>query len=148
MEVVSCLRRLFKAIHEHSKAIHKATGLTGPQLWALTILEAEPGLSLGELAERMFAHASTVSGIVERLVERRAVRRAVDPKDRRGVRLTLSPAGRRLLAASPSPVQQGLRQSLAKMPPPRLRQLRRTLEEIVRGTEADRVEAPFFETER
>jgi MarR family transcriptional regulator, organic hydroperoxide resistance regulator len=147
-EVVSCLRRLFKAIHQHSKAIHRATGLSGPQLWALTILDGEPGLSLGELAERMFAHASTVSGVVERLVERGAIRRVVDQQDRRGVRLSLSPAGRRLLRTSPSPVQEGMRRALAEMPPTRLRQLRRSLEEIVRVTEADRVEAPFFDVGR
>src|SRR3990172_9440262 len=41
-EVVNNLRRLFKAIQEHSKAILRKTGLSGPQVWALTILGAEP----------------------------------------------------------------------------------------------------------
>ncbi|HSB61993.1 MAG TPA: MarR family transcriptional regulator, partial [Vicinamibacteria bacterium] len=48
-EVVSYLRRLFKAIQEYSKAVQRRTGLSSPQLWALRILAAEPDLSLGEL---------------------------------------------------------------------------------------------------
>ena len=74
-EVVNNLRRLFKAIHEYSKAVLRSTGLSGPQLWALTVLDREPALSLGELAERLFAHPSTVSGIVDRLEERGHIRR-------------------------------------------------------------------------
>jgi len=46
-DVVNDLRRLFKAIQEHSKAILRKTGLSGPQVWALTILGAEPELSPG-----------------------------------------------------------------------------------------------------
>jgi len=146
-EVVNNLRRLFKAIQEYSKAIFRRTGLSGPQVWALTILDREPALSLGELSERIFAHPSTVSGIVDRLEERGAVRRAVDRDDRRGIRLSLTPLGRRILRKSPSPIQLGLRQALVAMAAPRLRELRRSLEEIVRETAARQVVAPLFEVE-
>ena len=60
---MTCLRRLFRSVQEYSKAIHRRTGLSSPQLWALQILAAAPGLSLGDLALRMFAHPSTVSGV-------------------------------------------------------------------------------------
>ncbi|MBI3932081.1 MAG: MarR family transcriptional regulator [Acidobacteria bacterium] len=145
--VVRSLRRLFKAIHEYSKAVHGRTGLSGPQLWALTILDAEPGISLGRLADRMFAHPSTVSGIVDRLVDRRAVTRTVDREDRRGIRLSLTPLGRRLLRRSPPPVQAGLSRSLDSMPAAHLRRLRTSLERVARETETDRIEAPFFDLE-
>lgn len=146
-EVVNSLRRLFKAIHEYSKAILGRTGLTGPQLWALTVLAREPALSLGELSERIFAHPSTVSGIVDRLEERGAVRRAVDREDRRGIRLSLTPLGRRILEKAPPPVQMGLRQALEGMPAIRLRALRRSLDEIVGGTAARQVSAAFFDVD-
>ncbi len=146
-EVVNSLRRLFKAIQEYSKAIFRSTGLSGPQVWALTVLAAEPGLSLGELAERLFAHPSTVSGIVDRLEDRGAVLRAPDPEDRRGVRLSLTPLGRRLLRRSPPSVQVGLREALEGLPGLQLRQLRRSLDLVVRRTAANRIEAPFFEVE-
>ena len=146
-EVINCLRRLFKAIQEYSKAILRRTGLSGPQVWALTVLARENGLSMGELAERLFAHPATVSGIVDRLEARGAVRRGLDPDDRRGVRLSLTPLGRRLLRRSPPPVQLGLRRALEGLPSAQLRGLRRTLEGVVRATAASRVEAPFFDLE-
>jgi DNA-binding MarR family transcriptional regulator len=146
-EVVKALRQLFKAIHVYSKAILRKTGLSGPQLWALTVLESAPELSLNELSARLFAHPSTVSGIVDRLYERGAVRRRPDPVDRRGIRLSLTPEGRALLRRSPPPVQVGLRRALEEMPAARLRQLRRSLEDVVRATAARDVEAPFFEVD-
>lgn len=145
-DVVSSLRRLFKGIHEYSKAMQRRSGLSSPQAWALTILDAERGLSLGDVAERMYAHPSTVSGIMERLVARGWVRRQTDARDRRGIRLSLTPSGRRLLRSSPPPVQVGLRRALVAMPPARLRVLRESLEQVARGAEIDRIEAPFFES--
>jgi DNA-binding MarR family transcriptional regulator len=144
-EVVNNLRRLFKAIHEYSKAILGKTGLSAPQVWALTILDREPELSLTELSGRLFAHPSTVSGIVVRLVQRGALSRVSDERDKRGIRLSLTALGRRLLHKSPPPVQLGLTQALEDLPPSQLRQLRRILDRVVNETAARRVEAPFFD---
>lgn len=146
-EVLNCLRRLFRAIHEYSKATQRGVGLSSPQLWALRILAAEPGLSLRTLAQRMFAHPSTVSGVVDRLVERGAVAREVDGDDRRGVLLSLTPRGKRVVRTAPPPVQQGLVRALERLHQDELRLLRRHLETIVRDAEAHRIEAPFFELE-
>jgi DNA-binding MarR family transcriptional regulator len=145
--IVQSLRRLFRAILEYSKAIQKKSGLSGPQVWALTILEAQPGLSARELAERMFVHPSTVTGIVSRLVHKGAITRTVDSKDRRGVRLSVTGAGRRILKTTPPPVQVGLTRALSALGPRRLRGLRSSLARIVRGAEANRVRAPFFDLE-
>jgi DNA-binding MarR family transcriptional regulator len=146
-EVVNCLRRLFKAVHEYSKAIQRRAGLSSPQVWALNLIRSEPGLSLGELSDRMFAHPSTVSGVLDRLEARGAVKRVADGRDRRGIQLFLTPKGRRLVKASPSPVQGGLRAALEGMSSRRLRELRISLEEISVQTEAHRLRAPFFDLE-
>lgn len=144
-EVVQILRRLFKAIHEYSKAIHKKNGLSGPQVWALTILAEHPDISARELAARMFVHPSTITGIVDRLTRKGAVVRSIDAVDRRGVRLALTAAGRRILKRTPPPVQVGLARALHRLPARRLRDLRQSLARIARETEADRVTAPFFD---
>jgi DNA-binding MarR family transcriptional regulator len=146
-QIVQTLRRLFKAIHEYSKAIQKKSGLSGPQVWALTLLEAQPGLSAGELAARMFVHPSTVTGIVSRLVQKGAITRTVDSRDRRGVRLSATGAGRRILKTTPPPVQVGLTRALAALRPRQLRALRSSLARIARGAEASHVRAPFFDLE-
>jgi DNA-binding MarR family transcriptional regulator len=147
VEVINHLRRLFKAIREYSKAMERKVGLSSPQAWALRILEDEPGLSLGDLSERMYSHPSTVSGVVDRLFERGLLARDVNRNDRRGVVLSLTPAGRRLLKSSPPPVQVGLARALEKMPARELSRLRETLEDIVKKTEADKLEAPFFDAD-
>jgi MarR family transcriptional regulator, organic hydroperoxide resistance regulator len=146
-DVVRTLRRLFRAIHEYSKAVLARSGLSGPQVWALSLLAARPGLSAGELAERMFVHPSTLTGIVERLVRKGLISRTVDEKDKRGVRLAVTRNGLRLLKRTPPPVQVGLTRALSALPPRRLRELSRSLERIARETEADRVKAPFFDME-
>ena len=146
-EVVNSLRRLFKAINEYSKRIFKRTGLSGPQVWALTVLANEPALSHGELAERLFAHRSTVTGIVDRLEAGGMVVRTTDPDDRRGIRLSLTSRGHRVLKKSPPPVQIGLRRALERLPTAQLRRLRRMLQAVVQETAAAGVEAPFFDPE-
>jgi MarR family transcriptional regulator, organic hydroperoxide resistance regulator len=146
-EIVRTLRRLFRAIHEYSKAIQRKSGLSGPQVWALTILKTEGGLSARELAARMFIHPSTLTGIVSRLVRKGAITRTVDSMDRRGVRLSTTRLGGRILKTTPPPVQVGLTRALAALPPRRLRDLRTSLVRIARETEADRVNAPFFDLE-
>ena len=146
-DIVQTLRRLFRAIHEYSKAIHRRSGLSGPQLWALTLLEAQPGLSARELAAGMFVHPSTVTGIIKRLEGKGAIARSVNSADRRGVRLQVTPQGRRILSRTPPPVQVGLTRALAALPQRRLRELRSSLGRIAEETEANRVKAPFFDLE-
>lgn len=144
-DVVNLLRRLFRGVHRYSKAMLRRTGFSSPQVWALTLIGSDPGVSLRTLSERMFAHPSTVSGVVDRLVERGVVDRSADPRDRRSVCLTLTARGRRALRRCPPPIQDALRQAVAGLPADRRRALRLGLERIARATETDRVKAPFFD---
>jgi DNA-binding MarR family transcriptional regulator len=140
--VVDALRRLFRATQEHSKAVQSRSGLSAPQLRALQLVAASPGISIGELARQMFAHPSTVSGVVDRLEVRKSVRRLADEEDRRSIRLELTSAGRSFLRRAPEPVHAGLAGALKTMPLARLAQLRETLDEVVAKTEAARRKKP------
>ena len=68
-------------------------GLTMSQLRVLIILNGDPGMTAGNLAERLSVRPSTVTGIVDRLVKQDLVERRADPDDRRVVRNFLSPSG-------------------------------------------------------
>lgn len=68
-------------------------GLTLSQLRVLHILNADPGMTAGTLAERLGVRPSTVTGIVDRLVKQALVAREADPDDRRVVRNCLTPRG-------------------------------------------------------
>ncbi|HUF52483.1 MAG TPA: MarR family transcriptional regulator [Dehalococcoidia bacterium] len=60
-------------------------GLTMTQVRVLALLEAEQGLRAGDLASKLGVLPSTVTRIVDRLVQNRLVKRDVDPEDRRMV---------------------------------------------------------------
>ncbi len=71
--------------------------LTMSQLRVLFILNGDPGMTAGNLAERLSVRPSTVTGIVDRLVKQELVERRADPDDRRIVRNVLSTTGERLI---------------------------------------------------
>ncbi len=68
-------------------------GLTTGQLRVLFYIRTQPGVTAGELAQRLAVTPPTISGIVDRLVKLGLVKRCDDPADRRLVRNTLSEQG-------------------------------------------------------
>lgn len=80
------------------RAIAEAgTDLTFVQWRVLLIVGGhEEGATVGEVAERLGAHASPASRLVSRLRRRGVVKAARDSSDRRVTRLTLTPVGRDL----------------------------------------------------
>ena len=65
--------------------------LTMPQLKVLFILYADGGASMGQLAGTLGVVLSTVTGIIDRLVEHGMVQRQENPQDRRLVICQLTP---------------------------------------------------------
>ncbi|HZU04430.1 MAG TPA: MarR family transcriptional regulator [Chloroflexota bacterium] len=71
--------------------------LTMPQLKVLFLLYAEGGASMSQLASSLGVSLSTVSGIVDRLVEHGMVQREEPPEDRRLVLCHLTSQGSALV---------------------------------------------------
>lgn len=75
-----------------------AFNLTLPQYTAMSILgRGERGCSMSALADASQQLSPTMTGIVDRLVERGLVTRTRDPNDRRTLLVELSPEGRRVM---------------------------------------------------
>jgi DNA-binding MarR family transcriptional regulator len=75
-----------------------AFGLTMPQYMALTCIQrSAQGCSMTELAEASHQHTATMTGIVDRLVERGLVQRTRHPQDRRALIVALTDAGQQLM---------------------------------------------------
>jgi DNA-binding MarR family transcriptional regulator len=83
---------LFDPIRLHAWA---NLGLTLPTLKVIVLIRAEPGAPSGVIASRLGVTPSTVTGLVDRLVNQGLVRRDEDPRDRRLVRNFLTEAGER-----------------------------------------------------
>jgi DNA-binding MarR family transcriptional regulator len=85
----------------HSAHLERSTGVPGAQLWALHEIAASDGISVGELAERMRVHQTTVSNLLNRLEGSALLRKGRSPQDQRIVQLHLTVAGRKALRSAP-----------------------------------------------
>ncbi|WP_239026851.1 MarR family winged helix-turn-helix transcriptional regulator [Geomonas oryzisoli] len=90
---------------EYSRSAERETELTGPQLWALKILDRQAPLRVSDLARQMYLRPATVVGILDRLEGKGLVTRTRSQQDRRAVDLELTGAGRVLVAKAPEVAQ-------------------------------------------
>src|SRR5512141_1027205 len=119
-DVLDNLRRVFKVVHRYSKRAEKVGGLTGPQVWAITVIADSAPIRVTDLARRMYLHPSTVVGILDRLEQQAQVTRTRSEKDHRVVTVSLTAKGRETVSNIP-PIAQGLLLSgLKELPDPEL----------------------------
>lgn len=142
--IVVGLRRVVRALELYSIDVRRDYGLTAPQLWALKTLAALGPLHAGDLARALLVHQSSTSLLVARLERRGLVRRTRQKDDRRYVRIDLTERGQALAEQAPEPAQGRLLHGLGGMPPSRVRQIRRAIEDLVTAMEAESVDARFF----
>jgi MarR family transcriptional regulator, organic hydroperoxide resistance regulator len=105
--IIDNLRRVFQILNEHSKKIEKETGITGPQLWAIKVINEYAPIKVSDLANRLYLHPTTVIGIIDRLEKHGLVKRRRSKDDRRVVWIELTGKGNDLIKSAPE-VAQGL----------------------------------------
>lgn len=90
-------------------------GVTMPQAKVLYLVSAPSGLRMSTLAARLGVTISTVSGLVDRLVESGLATRREDPADRRHVVVGTSAAGNALMERFREFNRRGLRELLDRL---------------------------------
>lgn len=108
-------RVVFNAVKTHFQQVEKQAGIGGAQVWALSVVQQQPGIRVSALAVAMDIHQSTASNLVRLLVERALVEAVRSDEDRRAVQLHLLPAGQELLARVPGPFSGVLPAALAQL---------------------------------
>ena len=98
---IAALRQLFLTTawlhHRHIIQLVQQYGLTHPQCVTLLSLAAhQNSASMRELGEVSFQDGPTMTGIVDRLVKMKLVKRSRDEHDRRVVLVEITPAGIKL----------------------------------------------------
>jgi DNA-binding MarR family transcriptional regulator len=93
----------------------------------LKLLQTVGDLSLSELSKRMSATNSTVTGIVDRMVEAKLVVREQSTEDRRVWKIRLAPEGKVLARKVEVAPWEILRAAVTALPPAELEQLITTL---------------------
>ena len=134
-ETLDFMRLLWSIEHslqKQSKRMEAEIGLTGPQRLVLRVVGQFPGISAGELARVVRLHPSTITGILQRLVKRRLLRRERDPEDSRRTRLWTAPAAKRYTRRAAGTVEDTVRRALARVRAEHVRGARVVLTELVR----------------
>lgn len=81
----------------HSEMGAAGFDLTPVQYAALAQIASEPGLDQATLASHIAHDRTTIGGVVDRLVEKGLVTRAINRKDRRARELRMTDAGQQML---------------------------------------------------
>lgn len=121
------VRRLDRGLRLAARQVERATGLSAAQLFVLEQLDDGAGLSLNELASRTFTDRSSVSAVVDRLVDAGFVRRSPDPDDKRRADIRITRSGRAVLARAPAAPTELLLRGLNRLSRSQLAALGRTL---------------------
>jgi DNA-binding MarR family transcriptional regulator len=121
-----------RTIHLESKRIDKQFGVSIPQLLCLSFLQEQVDCKATPKQLKLFLqlNASTVTGIIQRLLTKGLVIKMDNPSDKRAPFIVLSVAGERLLNNSPELMHEKLTRKLDKMTPERLEALRVSLSTI------------------
>lgn len=91
------LRRLNYLLNQATRQYLARYGLSLPRFGVLVTLYHMDNITMGDLQKHLYLAPSTLTGLVDGLVEARLVTRERDIQDRRVVRLCLAPAGREKL---------------------------------------------------
>jgi len=135
--VLRRFRVVFNAVKTHFQQVEKQAGIGGAQLWALSVIQAQPDLGVGALAQAMDVHQTTASNLVKALSTLGLVGTHRDGPDRRAVRLRLTPAGEAVLQKAPGPFAGVLPEALAALDPATLARLDQDLGTLMAQLQAD-----------
>lgn len=147
LKALQSLRTVFGSARIHDAEVRRAAGISGSQLWALSEITAQSGITVNGLANRMALHQTTASSLVNSLVEDRLIRRVRDALDRRIIHLHPSAEGKRLLLRVPGPHAGLLVDALRRLDPQQMERLCASLASLVsalRQTPAEAAGAPLM----
>ena len=132
-DVLAFMQLLWAVVHgleKTSKRMAAKVGVTGPQRLVLRVLGMFPGASAGDLASVLHVHPSTLTGVLQRLIDQRLLHRADDPHDRRRAVLRLTARGARVNAVRRGTVEAAVAGALAGVSARDRAATRRVLERV------------------
>jgi DNA-binding MarR family transcriptional regulator len=119
------------ALQAASKRMAARLSITGTQRFVVRMLGRLPGIGAGELAELMHDHPSTITGVLQRLVQQGLVARRTHPEDRRRAVLHLTDAGRRFDQLREGTIEAAVDKALRSATPEDVVAARRILAAVV-----------------
>ncbi len=136
--VLRRFRSVFNAVKSHFQQVEKQAGIGGAQVWALSLIRAQPGIGVGALARAMDVHQTTASNLVRSLVAAGLAESQRSGTDRRASQLKATRAGLRVLARAPGPFSGVLPEALGRLDGETLHRLDADLQTLLALLDADR----------
>jgi MarR family transcriptional regulator, organic hydroperoxide resistance regulator len=130
-------RLIFNTVKTHFQQVEKKAGVGGAQVWALSVIQEQPGIGVTDLARHMDIHQTTASNLVRSLVEAGLVLAERKGADRRAVQLRMQEAGVRVLRKAPGPSAGVLPDALAQLDNDTLLRLEADLAALLNLLDAD-----------
>jgi|SRR5690606_34412448 len=91
------LRHVAFIIKKRGRDILSDFDITTPQFLALVVLKDRPGITMGELCERLYLACSTATDLIDRMEKNGYLERNRDPDDRRVIRLSITEKGQNII---------------------------------------------------
>ena len=136
-QVLRHFRSVFNAVKTHFQQVEKRAGIGGAQVWALSIMQAQPGIGMNDLALGLDIQQSTASNLVKGLLKLELIKVEKNGPDKRAVQLYILPSGRRLLKKAPGPFSGVLPKALSELDPKTLLRLEKDLGVLLKLLNAD-----------
>ena len=109
-------------------------GLTPPQFYVLATIGYAGSLPFGEIGAKMMVTVSNLTGIVDRLEEKKLVARKRDDTDRRVVHVTLTEKGTNLYKSTIPLFEKSISEIFASLDLPRQKELSALLRTLNHAT--------------
>ena len=138
--VLRQFRIVFNAMKTHFRQVEKQAGIAGAQLWALSVIQQQPGISVGDLARALDVHQSTASNLVKTLLSQELIVAAKEGSDRRAVALRISENGMAVLNKAPLPLSGVLPDALAGLEGETLERLEQDLAVLIAALDQVQIE--------
>ncbi|WP_088280135.1 MarR family winged helix-turn-helix transcriptional regulator [Ideonella sp. A 288] len=135
--VLRQFRVVFNAVKTHFQQVERRVGLGGAQIWALSVIRANPGIGVNDLSLAMDIHQTTASNLVKALVVAGLVAAEKNGPDRRAVHLRILPAGTQVLRKTPGPFAGVLPEALGQLDADTLNRLEQDLALLITMLHAD-----------
>jgi len=118
-------------LQSSSKRMGATLGVTGPQRLALRLVSHFPGISPKEVAHLLQLHPSTITGVLQRLVDKGLLSRERHATDGRRAQLRVRPAAAKFTRKTTHTVEAAVARALARMPKSSVRHARAVLSAII-----------------
>ncbi len=136
-QVLRQFRSVFNAVKSHFQQVEKRAGIGGAQVWALSTIQAQPGIGMNGLATALDIHQTTASNLVKGLLKLELVRTEKNGPDKRAVQLFVQPKARGVLKKVPGPFSGVLPTALAALDAPTLLRLEEDLARLLAVLKTD-----------